>query len=135
MIGAADRVLVVLIGEPTSFADAYTLIKAASIEKNIRHFSILVNMSYSPAHARDTFERFEKITDRFLDVDLFFAGHMPISRQLRDSIVSRRPLMLASGESRESMMFRELANTVSKMPANSPAGLRFLGATDMAKGG
>ena len=46
-VAAADRVVVVLVGEPTSFLDAYSLIKAANLEADIRYFSIVVNMARS----------------------------------------------------------------------------------------
>ena len=40
-VAAADRVIIVLVGEPTSFLDAYSLIKAANLEANVRHFSVV----------------------------------------------------------------------------------------------
>ena len=43
-LAAADHVVVVLVGEPTSFLDAYALIKAANIESGVTQFSIVVNM-------------------------------------------------------------------------------------------
>ena len=39
---AADRVVVVLVGEPTSFLDAYSLIKAANLEADVRNFIVVV---------------------------------------------------------------------------------------------
>ena len=88
IIAAADRVLVVLVGEPTSFTDAYTLIKACSLEKNTHHFSVVVNMANNANHAKDTFDRFKNITDRFLDIDLRFAGYLPLSSALRTRLLN-----------------------------------------------
>ena len=42
---ATDVPVIVLVAEPTSFLDAYALIKAAHIEKNINQFSVLINMA------------------------------------------------------------------------------------------
>ena len=42
---AATVPLVILVAEPTSFLDAYALIKAASIEKNIANIRVVVNMA------------------------------------------------------------------------------------------
>ena len=51
-VAAADRVVVVLVGEPTSFLDAYSLIKAAHLEAGVNNFSIVVNMASSvPRHS------------------------------------------------------------------------------------
>ncbi|MEC8768413.1 MAG: MinD/ParA family protein [Pseudomonadota bacterium] len=127
IIAAADRVLVVLVGEPTSFTDAYTLIKACSLEKNTHHFSVVVNMASNANHAKDTFDRFKNITDRFLDIDLRFAGYLPLSGALRDSIVKRRPIMSENGETAETQSFKKLALTIAQSPENETPGLRFLG--------
>ena len=78
-VAAADRVAVVLVGEPTSFLDAYSLIKAANLEANVRNFSIVVNMARSSAEAKAHFEKFKATATRFLDVILIYAGHMPLS--------------------------------------------------------
>ena len=37
-VAAADRVVLVVVGEPTSFMDAYTIIKAAHLEHGVRSF-------------------------------------------------------------------------------------------------
>ena len=60
----------VLVGEPTSFLDAYSLIKAANLEANVRHFSIVVNMARSAGEAQAHFEKFKATATRFLDVSL-----------------------------------------------------------------
>ena len=44
---AVDKLVIVLVGEPTSFMDAYTFIKTASLDYNLHNFSIIVNMADS----------------------------------------------------------------------------------------
>ena len=65
-VAAADRVVVVLVGEPTSFLDAYSLIKAANLEANLRHFSIVVNMARSSRRSKISFEKFKATATPFL---------------------------------------------------------------------
>lgn len=126
-VAAADRVLLVVVGEPTSFMDAYTILKAAHLEHGVRCFSVVVNMAKDGQEARRHFDQFLAITLRFLDVDLTFAGHMPMSMPLRRSVVALRPLMANPGEANsvEGQAFRSIAQKLLAAPANQPSGLRF----------
>ena len=54
-VSAADKVLIVLVGEPTSFLDAYSLIKAAHLDAGLSNFSVVVNMTQSEAQAKAHF--------------------------------------------------------------------------------
>jgi flagellar biosynthesis protein FlhG len=126
-VAAADRVLLVLVGEPTSFIDAYTILKAAHLERGVCSFVIVVNMARDGQEARRHFEQFQTIALRFLDVDLTFAGHLPISVPLRLSVVARRPLMANPSEAHgpEGQAFRTLAQKLLNAQANAPSGIRF----------
>ena len=61
---ACDKIIIV-VGEPTSFMDAYAFIKALSIEKNVDNVSIVVNMAKDEADAVKSFNSFEKIVLQF----------------------------------------------------------------------
>ena len=41
---AVDQVVITVVGEPTSFMDAYAFLKALHIEKGVSRFSIIINM-------------------------------------------------------------------------------------------
>jgi flagellar biosynthesis protein FlhG len=126
-VAAADRVLVVIVGEPTSFMDAYALIKAAHLEQRVSRFSIVVNMARDSAEAERHFTKFRGIALRFLDVELTYAGHVPLSSALRRSVVARRPLMSerGAGETVEGVAFRRIAGAVLRAPMNPGDGIRF----------
>jgi len=122
---AATVPLVVLVAEPTSFLDAYALIKAANIEKNIHNFSVLINMADGSAAAKKNFDKFFDICRRFLDVNLHYAGMIPLSNAIRRSIVKRSPIATSMPSSPESMAFQALAKEVMNSPANTHDGIRF----------
>lgn len=126
-VAAADRVLLVVVGEPTSFMDAYTILKAAHLEHGVRNFSVMVNMAKDDQEARRHFDRFLAIALRFLDVELTYLGHLPMSLPLRRSVVSRRPLMATPSETNsvEAQAFRSIAQRLLKSPMNQPSGIRF----------
>ena len=124
---ACDIPVVVLVAEPTSFLDAYSLIKAAHIDKKITNFSVLVNMAENSTSARKNFDKFFEICRRFLDVNLHYAGMVPLSNAIRRSIVKRTPIVSAQPSSPEARAFQAAAKEIVKAPQNEPTGIRFFG--------
>jgi flagellar biosynthesis protein FlhG len=124
-VTAADRVVVVLVGEPTSFLDAYALIKAAHIEGNVRNFCVVVNMSRNDTEAKSHFNKFNDIVSRFLDVHLSYVGNVPYSERMRQSVVKRNPIGLGDQEWAENRKFRSISKAIMDSPANNQAGIRF----------
>ena len=122
---AVDRLLIVLVGEPTSFLDAYTFIKAANIEKGIRNFSVVVNMVDNDETGKKTFDKFHNITDKFLDVNVSYAGSIPKSTKLQQSIVKKLPIVLNKDAELEAIAFKRLAKNVIKSATNRNKGIRF----------
>ena len=117
--------LVVLVAEPTSFLDAYAFIKAAHIEKNIQNFSVVVNMADGSAAAKTNFDKFFEICRRFLDVNLHYAGMIPMSHAIRRSIVKRAPIATGQPSSPEAKAFTALAKKMVNAPLNTHDGIRF----------
>lgn len=124
-VTAADRVVVVLVGEPTSFLDAYALIKAAHVEGNVRNFCIVVNMARNDKEARSHFEKFNDIASRFLDVSLNYVGNIPLSDRMRKSVVKRSPISLGDPDWQENRNFRTISKAIMDTPSNTHAGIRF----------
>ena len=122
---AATVPLVILVAEPTSFLDAYALIKAASIEKNIHNFSVLVNMAEGSAAAKKNFDKFFEICRRFMDVNLHYAGMIPLSNEIRRSIVKRTPIVTSQPSCPEAKAFMALAKEMINAPTNTHDGIRF----------
>ncbi len=124
-LAASDHVIVVLVGEPTSFLDAYSLIKAAHLETGLRDFTIVVNMVSSEAEANSHFEKFNRIVTQFLDVKLRYGGHVPISQRIRRSIVERKPVALQQADAPEVRAFQNIAKKMLNAPRNDTGGIRF----------
>ncbi|HXR50945.1 MAG TPA: P-loop NTPase, partial [Steroidobacteraceae bacterium] len=74
---AAQHVLVVLRDEPASLTDAYALIKVLHRDHGVRRFRILANMSAAPGAGEDLYRKLERVTSRFLEVMLEYAGEIP----------------------------------------------------------
>ncbi len=122
---ATDISLVVLVAEPTSFLDAYALIKAANIEKKLKKFSILVNMAENLKSASQNFDNFYGICNKFLDVNLHYLGMVPLSNTIRRSIVTRAPIVLKQPDAPETGAFNKIAKSLMVAPKNEIKGIHF----------
>ena len=134
-VAAADRVVVVLVGEPTSFLDAYSLIKAAHLEAGVNNFSIVVNMASSVSEAKRHFEKFRDTATRFLDVSISYAGHLPQSERMRKSVVQRKPVSMEPAELPENQAFMKISKAILETPANSHGGIRFFADSEVMAAG
>lgn len=131
-IAASDRVVVVIVPEPTSFMDAYALIKSAHLERKLQRFSIVMNMESVAMEAQKHFEKFRSIALRFLDVELTYLGHVPNSPRMRRAVQERRPVMVSNTnrQSAEFMAFHDIALRLQTAPKNTNAGIRFFGGAE-----
>ena len=124
-VNASDKVVIVLVGEPTSFMDAYTMVKAAHVEGGVKEFSVVVNMADNEAQSKATFHKFYKTASKFLDVNIRYLGYLPHSRRLRSSIVKRKPLVLTDNKCRESLLFKSISKELLSSPNNNASGITF----------
>jgi flagellar biosynthesis protein FlhG len=114
---AAQQVLVVLRDEPASLTDAYALIKVLNRSHGVPRFRILANMSASPGAGEALFRKLERVTSRFLDVVLDYAGEIPEDSFVRAAIRGQRCVMQAYPSSPAARAFVRVAKQVSKWPA------------------
>ena len=128
-VNAADIALVVLVAEPTSFLDAYALLKAAYLEKNIAEFSIMVNMAENSKTAEANFKKFRDIAMRFLDVKLHYAGMIPQSTAIRQSIIKRKPISVSQPKSSLAENYESLARHLMKTQKSTHDAVKFFDGT------
>jgi flagellar biosynthesis protein FlhG len=117
---AAQQVLVVLCDEPTSFTDTYALIKVLSRDRGVRHFRVVTNQTRQPEEGQIAFRRLQRVTDRYLEVVLDYAGDIPEDLSLQKSVQAQRPVMEAFPASAAARAFKLLARTANQWPL--PAG-------------
>ena len=82
-------------------------------------------MSDNEVHAKEIFEKFKVTASRFLDVNLSYSGYLPHSRNLRHSIVKRKPLVISNKTCRESILFKSISNKLLSSPNNVTSGITF----------
>ena len=124
-MASADKVIVVITGEPTSFIDAYTLIKTSFLDYKINNFGIIINMASSPIQAKLTFDRFQSITHKFLDVNLKYIGQIPNSQKIRNSIISRTAVVSSKNNNVETKAFNEISSKLFSVENNNTGTIKF----------
>ncbi|MBF92094.1 MAG: hypothetical protein CMP34_04735 [Rickettsiales bacterium] len=123
---ACDRIVVVLMGEPTSFLDSYALIKAINGKSSFKNFCIIVNQVNDEIQGKDLFNKFQKITTKFLDVNLHYVGCVKNSQRIKKSIVDRQPIVMSEPKSEISQSFIKIIKNIYNSPVNEWGGLSFL---------
>jgi flagellar biosynthesis protein FlhG len=112
-VHACNRVLVVVVGEPAAFIDAYASIKVLSQSGRISHFDIVVNRARNEAHGKDIFKRFKAIVERFLDANIYHVASVPEDDQLNAGVSRCNPVMLSAPNSRSAKAIMGLAELIT----------------------
>ena len=124
-MASADKVIVIITGEPTSFIDAYTLIKTAYLDYKMSNFGVIINMASSPIQAQLNFDKFQSITQKFLDVNLKFIGQIPSSQKIKNSIISRTAIVSKKNNNQETKAFNEISSKLSLVETNDIGTRKF----------
>jgi flagellar biosynthesis protein FlhG len=119
---AAQHVLVVVTDEPASITDAYALIKVLSRDHGVRRFRVVSNMSRAAGEGERLFRKLERVTTRFLDVLLEYAGEIPDDEHMRRAIRVQRPVLDAHPASPAARALKKLVASADTWPV--PAGPR-----------
>jgi flagellar biosynthesis protein FlhG len=113
---AAQHVVVVICDEPASLTDAYALVKVLSRSHGVSRFRVVANQVRVTGAGGELFSRFERVTARFLDVVLEFAGEIPEDELLRRSVREQRPVFDAYPACPASRAFKKLAARADTWP-------------------
>lgn len=119
---AAQEVIVVVCDEPASITDAYALIKLLNREYGIYRFRVVANRVHSAQEGRVLYNKISKVTDRYLDVALDFAGLIPEDEFLRKAVQKQRAVVEAYPRSKSSLAFKKLASKADSWPVPATAG-------------
>lgn len=112
-VSAADRKLVVVVGEPAAFIDAYACIKVLHQTAGVNHFDIVVNRVRDDAHGADVFRRFQAIAAKFLTCNLYHVASIPEDAQMLKSIGACSPVVMSAPQSKSARALEALAKRIT----------------------
>ncbi|MDG6773327.1 MinD/ParA family protein [Thiomicrorhabdus sp. ZW0627] len=113
---ASQEVVVVVTDEPASITDAYALIKVLSRDYQVTRFRLLANMSRSPQHGRQLYDKLARVCEQFLDVSLDYLGSVPYDNDLREAVQRQVPVTIHQPNSGAAKSFKEMAYAIDSWP-------------------
>lgn len=111
-LAAAEEVIVVVVPEPTSLADAYVLIKVLAKYDLHREVNLVVNKARSHADAEQTANKIKVVTGRFLEMKVNYLGFILEDRIVNESVRRQEPFVLYNRQSVPTLSVISIARTL-----------------------
>lgn len=118
---AARELLLITTPEPTSYADAYGLLKVLARQGLVGEPGLLVNLSASVEDAEEVAHRLASVARRFLRLNLHMLGHVPLDPALPQAVKRQEPVVLSHPNSPSARALTRLAGRLlTHAPDGSP---------------
>lgn len=111
---SAEEVVLVVTPEPTSITDAYALVKTVSNIKKDCAINVLINRAESEQEAKNVYNNFAMVSDKFLGMKLESLGYLPFDQMLIKSVKLQKPYLLNYPKNYTSKLFFDLADALVK---------------------
>ncbi|MCL5056905.1 MAG: MinD/ParA family protein [Actinobacteria bacterium] len=108
-VAAASEVIVVITPEPTSLADAYSLIKVLAMFKVHSEVMIVVNKAGDEREARRTSQKIESLAEQFLQIRVSSIGWIVEDKLVSQAVKSQEPFSLFHPNSQPGMSITKIA--------------------------
>lgn len=114
-ISASNEILLITTPEPTSITDAYSTLKTMkNRDSNIKEkdINLLVNKVSSEAEGDEIYKKLNKVTERFLEINLYNIGSLPYDKSLEKAVIEQKPVAMLYPKSNISKAFEDLSNNL-----------------------
>ena len=112
---AVQDVVLVTSPEPTSFSDAYVVMKVLSRDYQVKRFKLIINSCRSRKEAISVFQRLVMVSDKFsLGVKLELLGHVMFDASVPQAVHKQRLFCDAYPSAEASKNIRSIVDTLSK---------------------
>ena len=128
----ADECLVLLTPDPSSFTDAYALIKVLNQKYRTQKFSIICNQVQDERSGAQLYLRFADVVQQFLSVSLSYKTSIPYDQQLKQSNRLQRLIIRQDAKSTSSQAITLLCeqivsqNQIATSAGNTVKGLDMI---------
>jgi flagellar biosynthesis protein FlhG len=106
---SAEEVILVVTPEPTSITDAYAVVKTVARLKKDCNINVLINRADSEIEAKNVYNNFSTVAERFLSMKLNSIGYLPYDHSFTKSVKMQKPYILNYPKSSTSKMINEIA--------------------------
>ncbi len=114
---ASDEPIILTTPEPTSFTDAYTLIKIIKEQNNeIDKLKMVINKCDDKYEGEKIFVRLSTVIRKFLGIEVEYMGYIPLDIDLVRAVKQQKPAILAFRDSDYSKAIINIGNTIMNKP-------------------
>lgn len=111
---SAEEVILVVTPEPTSITDAYAVVKTVSRIKKDCSINVLINRVDSENEAKNVYNNFSTVAERFLSMKLNAIGYLPYDQSFTKSVKMQKPYILNYPKSNTSKLIKDIADIFIK---------------------
>lgn len=122
---ASHQHVIVTTGEPTSYTDAYAIMKVLSRRFGVRRFGLLVTMSESHKETERVIARFSEVAESHLGVRVSLLDIVPWEQKMSESIRFQQPFVERYPGHELTRRFRVVLSELLRLPVNVSAGMQF----------
>ena len=113
---SASELILVTTSEPTSYADAYGLLKVLAAQGLKASPAVLVNRTSSAEEAEEVAHKIASISRRFLNLNVVSLGHLPDDPAVGAAVCRQEPVVQAFPKSPATLAIRALARRLWANP-------------------
>jgi flagellar biosynthesis protein FlhG len=106
---SADEVFLITTPEPTSIADAYSVVKMLHSQQPALSFQLVINRVSSPNEGLEVASKFKAAVHSFLGKDIKIFGAIPDDASIRRAVLNQQPFTLAYPRSAAAVAVKQLA--------------------------
>ena len=114
---SADEAMVVTTPEPTAIADAYAMMKVMAGRTPRIGLGLLINRVQSASQAQDLYDKFARITERFLGFRMRDMGWISEDAHVARAVYAQIPLVVGSPDAQATEDVARLAQTMREQAA------------------
>lgn len=114
-ISASKEMILVTTPEPTAVTDAYAVLKAMKrrrMDMEDRQINLLVNRVGTDQDGMEVYQKLNKVSKRFLNMELNNIGFLPEDKLLEKSVIEQKPVSILYPKSKISKGFEDLTEVV-----------------------
>lgn len=112
-ITCSEEFITITTPEPTSLTDAYSLLKAVNHFKLKGKSKIIINRVVDDREGEKTFNRFNSVVNKFLNIELEYLGYISDDKNLTQAVRKQIPLLISYPNSQASKDINFIASKLS----------------------
>ncbi len=109
---AASEIINIVEPDPTSFTDAYALMKVLSVKYGVKEFKIILNNVNSEAEAKELFEKLKLVSSKFLQIQLYYLGYILHDEKLKEAVRMQKAVVEAFPYAKASRCFYQIVKNL-----------------------